>query len=66
MTNRIRVINAYPWNWYRRGEEYTVRDVQEYQDVGVQVVRRGARTTCPDVVANGDFVFIDAAGCELV
>ena len=54
---RIKIIKASSWNWYRKGQIYTVKDAYRYQPLGVQVVRTNNGRE-PEVVENGHFEYI--------
>ena len=57
--SKIKIINDRPENWYKCGEIYEVRDCNTYEGIGVQVYRTGYNGTIPDVVAEGDYEFVD-------
>lgn len=54
---KIRVIKGGKQKWYKKGQEFLVKDEQKYQPYGVQVLKEN-NGKVPDVVMNGDFEYI--------
>lgn len=55
--DRIRIIKAKEWNWYKVGDEYYVKDAHSYQPLGVQVFKENNGRS-PDVVENKHFEYV--------
>ncbi len=58
--SKIRIIKTCKGNWYRKGQEFLVRDECKYQPHGVQVWRENMPKDrkVPDVVQNGHFEYV--------
>lgn len=55
---RIRIVKSND-NWYQIGDEYEVRDLEKYANIGIQVWRNNTQgDKSPDVVMNGHFEYI--------
>ena len=54
---KIRIIKGGDWKWYRKGQEYFVKDEYKYQPYGVQILKENNGKVL-DVVMNGDFEYI--------
>ena len=55
--DKIRIVKAEEWNWYKVGDEYYVKDAHSYQPLGVQVFKENNGRT-PDVVENKHFKYV--------
>ncbi len=55
---KIRVIKGGKQKWYKKGQEFWVKDEYKYQPYGVQVLKEN-NGKVPDVVMNGDFEYIN-------
>lgn len=54
---KIRIIKSNKHNWYKVGDEYTIKDAHSYQPLGIQVFKENNGKS-PDVVENGHFEYI--------
>ena len=54
---KIRIIKSNKHNWYKVGDEYTIKDAHSYQPLGIQVFKENNGKN-PDVVENGHFEYI--------
>ena len=57
MLERIRVIKAANYNWYKVGDVFIVKDKDRY-DIGVQVYKEN-NGRVPDVIQHGDYEYIE-------
>lgn len=56
MFEKIRVIKAADYNWYKVGDTFVVKDKNRYE-IGVQVYKEN-NGRVPDVVQHGDYEYI--------
>ena len=54
---KIKITKSKDYNWYKIGDEYTVKDGHSYQPLGVQVFKENNGKS-PDIVENGHFEYI--------
>lgn len=57
MLERIRVVKAADYNWYKIGDVFIVKDKNRYE-IGVQVYKENNGSVL-DVVQHGDYEYID-------
>lgn len=55
---KIRIVKAEEWNWYKVGDEYTIKDSESYEPIGVQVYKANNGKE-PDIVQFGHFEYIN-------
>lgn len=51
---KIKIIKAESWNWYKENQIFEVKDWNKYEEIGVQIVKENNGQTA-DVVQHGHY-----------